>query len=144
MPRGDFQSYLRLLRGFFGEFQSVLREKTRPPPRLALHYHRAFLVYGKERDREREGVGERNVSRWRSLLKAHFGFNCSLLCLYPNEQVASRNAFYRFANWAVMCNVSLVLVLIACALHETNNTVDMGDDMVWIIGVRPTSRRVVG
>lgn len=44
MPRGDFQSYLRLLRGFFGEFQSVLREKKRPPPRLALHYHRAFLV----------------------------------------------------------------------------------------------------
>lgn len=122
MPHGDFQSYLRLLRGFFAEFQSVLREKSRPPPRLALHYQRAFLVYG------------RNESRSKSLLKAHFGFNCSVLCLYPNQRVAG-NAIYRLANWLILCNAALVLGLVVYALHETNNTVDMGDDMVWIIGV---------
>lgn len=86
-------------------------------------------------------MGERKVSTLRSLLKAHFGFNCSLLCLYPNERVASRNAFYRFANWATMCNLSLLLLLVVCALPETNNTVDMGDDMVWIIGVSLALRR---
>lgn len=75
-----------------------------------------------------------NESRSKSLLKAHFGFNCSVLCLYPNRRVAG-NAIYRLANWFILCNLSLVLGLVVYALHETNNTVDMGDDMVWIIGV---------
>lgn len=73
----------------------------------------------------------------RNLLpKAHFGFNCSVLGLYPNDRVAG-HACYRLVNWLILCNVSLVLLLLAYALHETDNTVDMGDDMVWIIGVGP-------
>ncbi|KAH8407457.1 hypothetical protein KR222_001464 [Zaprionus bogoriensis] len=101
MASGDFQSYLRLLCGFFGEFQSVLRQQTRPPPRIALHHHRAFLV---------------------------------LLCLHPNERLA-RNSIYKFASLAAMCNISALLFMIVCALPETDNAIDMGDDMVWVIGV---------
>lgn len=46
MANGDLKSYLGLLSGFFNEYRTVLRQKSQPPPRLALNYNRAFLVYG--------------------------------------------------------------------------------------------------
>ncbi|XP_023178495.2 odorant receptor 47b [Drosophila hydei] len=44
MANGDLKAYLGLLSGFFNEYRTVLRQKSQPPPRLALNYNRAFLV----------------------------------------------------------------------------------------------------
>ncbi|EDW77106.1 uncharacterized protein Dwil_GK22104 [Drosophila willistoni] len=42
MSEADYKSNVRLVSGFFDEFLSVLKKKSRPP-RLVLHYHRACL-----------------------------------------------------------------------------------------------------
>ncbi|XP_070066399.1 odorant receptor 47b isoform X3 [Drosophila virilis] len=102
MASGDFRSYLRLVRGFFGEFRSVLRQKSQPP-RLALHYHRAFMVYG-------------------------------LLCIYPNRCLLA-NSTYKHCNLFALCNSSVFLLTVMLAVHESTNVIDMGDDIVWIIGI---------
>ncbi|XP_064548032.1 odorant receptor 47b [Drosophila montana] len=100
MASGNFRSYLRLVRGFFGEFQSVLRQKSQPP-RLALHYHRAFMV---------------------------------LLCIYPNRCLLA-NSTYKHCNLFALGNLSVFLLTVIVAVHESTNVIDMGDDIVWIIGI---------
>ncbi|KAH8280261.1 hypothetical protein KR018_001166 [Drosophila ironensis] len=102
MADADYQSNLRLLRGFLDEFRSVLRQKTScHVPRLALNYYRASL---------------------------------SVLCQYPNKSLASK-AWYRRINWFILTNVMFAFWTMAFALPESKNVIEMGDDMVWLVGM---------
>ncbi|EDW02402.1 odorant receptor 47b [Drosophila grimshawi] len=100
MANGDFQSYLRLLRGFFAEFRSVLRHKKQQQ-RLGLFYNRAFMV---------------------------------VICLYPNRCLLA-NPMYKFCSLFVLANSSLFLLSVTCAIPKSTNVIDMGDDIVFMIGI---------
>ncbi|SPP74001.1 odorant receptor 47b [Drosophila guanche] len=56
------------------------------------------------------------------------------ICHYPNKKMTSK-PMYRPLNWFFLCNQALMFTAMACAVHESTNIIDMGDDLVWLIGV---------
>ncbi|KAH8372908.1 hypothetical protein KR009_007879 [Drosophila setifemur] len=58
----------------------------------------------------------------------------SLLCLYPNKKLTTIS-WYRWINFVILSNITVVLLTLVFALPESKSVIEMGDDMVWFIGM---------
>ncbi|KAH8321496.1 hypothetical protein KR074_006402 [Drosophila pseudoananassae] len=92
-------------------------------------------------DEFRSVLAEKTSCHVPRLALNYYRSSLSLLCQYPNKKLATK-AWIRRINWFILSNIALIFLTMVFAFPESKNVIDMGDDMVWLVGMGLVATKV--